>query len=101
MIELIMVIVIIGILAAVAIPRFISLQADAQDAACAANIGGIRSAISNFYARQALAGNADNWPATLASLVPDYLPTMPTCPAGSDYEDLYTGATGVINTHSH
>ena len=100
MIELIMVIVIIGILAAVAIPRFINLQSDAQDAACAANVGAIRSAISNFYARTALTGTA-TWPASLAALVTTYLSALPDCPVGSNYEDLYVSTTGVISTHSH
>ena len=56
MIELIMVIVIIGILAAVAIPRFIDLQRNAQQAACDANVGAIMAAISNYFARTELTG---------------------------------------------
>jgi prepilin-type N-terminal cleavage/methylation domain-containing protein len=51
LIELVMVIVIIGILAAVAIPKFISLKADADRAVCQSNVGAIRTALSNFYAK--------------------------------------------------
>jgi len=51
LIELVMVIVIIGILAAVAIPRFISLRNDARRAVCQSNVGAIRTALSNFYAQ--------------------------------------------------
>jgi prepilin-type N-terminal cleavage/methylation domain-containing protein len=51
LIELVMVIVIIGILAAVAIPKFISLKNDADRAVCQSNVGAIRTALSNFYAQ--------------------------------------------------
>jgi prepilin-type N-terminal cleavage/methylation domain-containing protein len=51
LIELVMVIVIIGILAAVAIPKFMSLKADAERAVCQSNVGAIRTALSNFYAK--------------------------------------------------
>ncbi|HRZ14295.1 MAG TPA: prepilin-type N-terminal cleavage/methylation domain-containing protein [Candidatus Omnitrophota bacterium] len=54
LIELIMVIVIIGILAAVAVPQFINLQQDAKKAVCQANVGAIRTALTNFYARYQL-----------------------------------------------
>ena len=104
MIELIMVIVIIGILAAVAIPRFIDLQKNAQQAACDANVGAIRAAISNYYARTALAG-AVAFPADLhAAAFLDYLTsdTLPVCALASDYDaDLYVSTTGVLSTHTH
>ncbi len=51
LIELVMVIVIIGILAAVAIPRFVSLRDDARKAVCQSNVGAIRTALSNFYSK--------------------------------------------------
>jgi MSHA pilin protein MshA len=51
LIELVMVIVIIGILAAVAIPRFMSLRAEAEKARCEADIGALRTGISGWYAK--------------------------------------------------
>ncbi|MGE5308833.1 MAG: type II secretion system protein [Deltaproteobacteria bacterium] len=51
LIELVMVIVIIGILAAVAIPKFVSLRKDAQRATCQSDVGAIRSALTAFYAQ--------------------------------------------------
>jgi prepilin-type N-terminal cleavage/methylation domain-containing protein len=51
LIELVIVIVIIGILAAVAIPKFISLKNEANRAVCQSNVGAIRTALSNFYAK--------------------------------------------------
>ncbi len=44
LIELVMVIIIIGILAAVALPRFVNLQADARLAKAQALFGSIRAA---------------------------------------------------------
>ncbi|MCK5706977.1 MAG: prepilin-type N-terminal cleavage/methylation domain-containing protein, partial [Candidatus Aureabacteria bacterium] len=43
LIELIMVIVILGILAAVAIPKFVNLSTQANEAACKSNLGAIES----------------------------------------------------------
>ena len=61
LIELIMVIVIIGILAAIAVPRFINLRADAQKAQCQGSASAIQTALSNYYARAALAGISAAW----------------------------------------
>ena len=54
LIELVMVIVILGIMAAVAIPQFINLSADANQAATNCVAGGMGSAMAtNFAARSA------------------------------------------------
>ena len=51
LIELIMVIVILGILASVAIPKFFDLQSDAKEAAEKGAVGGIRSGLQTYYAK--------------------------------------------------
>ncbi|MGC2519925.1 MAG: type II secretion system protein [Burkholderiales bacterium] len=57
LIELVVVIVILGILAAVALPKFIDLSAEANTAAAAGIAGGISSAAAvNYAARKASAG---------------------------------------------
>ncbi len=54
LIELVMVIVILGILAAVAIPKFVNLSADAKDSALKGVAGGLNSANAiNYAARSA------------------------------------------------
>ncbi len=101
LIELVMVIVILGILAAVAIPRYIDLQADAQAANNMAYVGTFRSAISMRFAQQLLRGGvpdvigstAAEAPATIAditaliaspSTVPSTLaPTAGACGVGT------------------
>lgn len=57
LIELVMVIVLIGILAAVAIPKFVDLGADAKDAALKGVAGGLTSASAvNYASRKANSG---------------------------------------------
>ena len=57
LIELVMVIVIIGILAAVAVPKFVDLQVDARDAAAKGVAGAIASGSSINYGAKKV-GNA-------------------------------------------
>lgn len=59
LIELVMVIVIIGILAAVAIPKFTGLTQEARIAATKGALGGMRAAIAIDYARSATSGTAE------------------------------------------
>jgi MSHA pilin protein MshA len=57
LIELIVVIVILGILAATALPRFINMQTEARVAAVNGMAGGIRSAVSVVQSKYILLGN--------------------------------------------
>ena len=54
LIELVMVIVILGVLAAVAIPKFVDLKSDAQVAALQGVVGGINSASAVNYAARSV-----------------------------------------------
>lgn len=69
LVELVIVIVVLGILAAVAIPKFFDFTTDANQAACEGALGGVRSGISNFYAYSATpsGGGTPAYP-TLAEL---------------------------------
>ena len=58
LIELVMVIVILGILAATALPRFIDLSSQAKLAASKGALGGIRAAVAISYASTAASGTA-------------------------------------------
>ena len=51
LIELIMVIVILGILAAVAIPQYFDLKSDANTAAEKGVVGGVRAGIQTYFAK--------------------------------------------------
>lgn len=66
LIELVMVIVILAILAAVAVPQYVNLTGTAKANATKATLGSIRAAIAVQYAKNAVAGAA-TYP-TLAEL---------------------------------
>ena len=51
LVELVIVIVVLGILSAVAIPRFLNFTGDANQAACKGALGGTRSAIAKTQFR--------------------------------------------------
>jgi prepilin-type N-terminal cleavage/methylation domain-containing protein len=55
LIELMIVVAIIGILAAIAIPQFAQLVAKSQEGACKGNLGTVRSALSIYY------GDTEGW----------------------------------------
>lgn len=58
LVELIIIIVILGILAAVAIPRYVNMKAEAADSAARAILGGLRGAATIVYANRVVTGNA-------------------------------------------
>ena len=58
LIELVIVIVILGILAAVAIPKYEDMREEARVATLKGQLGSIRSALAIQYARNALSGSA-------------------------------------------
>ncbi len=89
LIELIMVIVIIGILAAIAVPQFVDLSSSAQASQCKANQGSVDAASSIAYADSAIAGNAV-FPTVLAgSMFRDgNVPSCPTTPGNFAYDNV-------------
>lgn len=89
LIELVMVIVIIGILAAVAIPRFIDLQTSAKEAATKGGLGGLRATIAILYAQNLATSGGTNtsWPATTA--------IDAGMQYGSPKNEVNAGATGI------
>jgi len=58
LIELVMVIIILGVLAAIAIPKFVDLSSQAKVAATKSGLGAIRSVIAIEYAKNATSGTA-------------------------------------------
>jgi general secretion pathway protein G len=99
LIELLIVVIILGALAAIAIPRITTTTRDAQINACATNVDTLNTALEMY--------RIDNgsFPAALTTVTgdPNYFPDgAPTCPVtGSNYNSDYTAATGRVASHSH
>jgi len=95
LVELIVVIVIVGILAAVAVPKFLDLSDSAKAAACKQNQATIETAASVGYANAAIGGSA-GYPATVAAMVAAaLLAAEPVCPGdGADY--VYDNTDGTV-----
>ena len=88
LVELMVVVVIIGVLVAIAIPLFAGVQARARQNACDANARIIRGAVSMFQAEEETAADA-NQP-TIAELVAEgYLQETPVPPEGNAYGITY------------
>ena len=65
LIELVMVIVILGILAAMVLPRFIDLQSKARESATRGSLGAVRAAVAINYASRAIEGTQPYIPTTI------------------------------------
>jgi MSHA pilin protein MshA len=68
LIELVMVIVILGVLAAVALPKFVNLKDDASQAAVQGVAGALASASAINYASRSLGSTSTNYASTTAVL---------------------------------
>ncbi len=79
LVEIMIVVAIIGLLAAIAIPNFVKARQSAQRQACIANLKQIEGA-KTLWALDGGTGTP-----TMANLVPDYIKKTPECPAGGTY----------------
>ncbi len=94
LIELITVIVIIGLLAGVALPKFVDVSDNAEAAKCKANQVAVEGAASMAFADSAIAGNPQFPTALTASMFKHN--QIPTCPFdGSNIS--YNNTTGTAS----
>ena len=81
LVEIMIVVAIIAILAAVAIPNFVKYRRNSQAAACVSNLKQIEAAIEQAkMAGVTTPGKADLWGAG------KYIKSEPKCPAGGEYK---------------
>jgi general secretion pathway protein G len=87
--ELVVVIMILGILAAIAVPRLIGTSQEATDNGLRQTLGVIRTAIDQFQAEQGKLPGADGQEATFKTEMTDYLrgAAFPKCPVGQAKND--------------
>ncbi|MDO8536152.1 MAG: prepilin-type N-terminal cleavage/methylation domain-containing protein [Candidatus Omnitrophota bacterium] len=76
LVEIMIVVAIIGLLAAIAIPNFIRARQQAERQACIANLKQIQGAVQVWALDNNLAGTAVP---TEADLVPNYIKSWPRC----------------------
>jgi MSHA pilin protein MshA len=62
LVELVIIIVVLGIIAAVAVPKYLDITSEAKESSCKASLGALRSGISIWYAREAARGNDPTYP---------------------------------------
>ena len=98
LIELVVVIVILGILAAVAIPKYIDLSDKAEEASCQAQRGVVASACAIYYASIAAGGDTAAYPAAYTNTALYADGTVPSCPSSGTW--TYSATTGKITTCS-
>ena len=79
LIELVTVIVILGILSAVALPVYLDYRTDAKTSACKGALGALRAGIANFYAKSTTGGGTPAYP-TIAELGTVGSVMIDTCP---------------------
>jgi len=96
LIELVIIIVVLGILASVAIPKYKSIVAESREASCRGALGGLRSGISIFYANTAVTTGTATWPVmdslrTAGVVMEQSLPTNPYQTNAPD--SIVTGVT--------
>ena len=103
LIELILIIVVLGIMATIAIAKYQDLATDAKTSACKAALGGLRGGISTWYSKKVVAGQTmPLWPPidTLRSVgrvVINQIPPNPFQKPDSAPDSIVLGVTrGVI-----
>ena len=95
LIELMIVVAIIGILAAIAIPKFAELIRKAGEGSAKGNLGAIRSALSIYY------GDLEGtYPDTLSALTTNgkYIQAIPVAKAPNYHSDSSTSLAASANT---
>ena len=98
LIELVIIIAVLGIIAAVAIPKYVDMISDAKESACKGALGGLRSGISIYYANTALKTGSATWPdidsmQTVGVVMAQGLPPNPYQVDANAPDSIVTGVT--------
>ncbi len=102
LIELVIIIVVLGILAAVAIPKYQDITAEAKASAAKGALGSMRSGISIYYANAAVKTGTATWPPidsmrTVNVVMSQSMPANPFQATANAPDSIVTGVTkGVV-----
>lgn len=98
LVEIMIVVAIIGLLAAIAIPNFITARETARQNTCRANIRTMQGGLELAVFDGATAAGAKTAVELQAALVPNYIRTMPACASGGVYS---SNANNVVSCSIH
>ncbi len=98
LVEIMIVVAIIGILAAIAIPNFVKNRNQSQAKACISNMRQISTAAENYLTENNMAPFT-SWTAALVGTT-SYIKTEPKCPAAGTYTVTCAADTGAKVTCS-
>lgn len=93
LVEMVIVIIVLGILVGIAVPKYVGFKDAANKAAAKANISALRSAAAMYYAQQTVNTGAGSFPADTDALEALLEETL-VWPTGYGY--TYNSTTGAI-----
>jgi len=96
LIELVIILVLLGLLAAVAIPRYIDLREDARKAAAKATLDAARAALTLDFASAVAKGQSyslDITPSNITSVIEARLESPPKYPSGFSWVEVSDGSS--------
>lgn len=99
LVEIMIVVLIIGILLAIAVPQFVNARTQSQQSTCIANLSQIESAKEEWAMEAAQPATATP---TWSDLVTQYMKSQPNCPSGGTYtiQTLSVRPTCTISGHA-
>jgi len=97
LVELLIVVVILGILAAVAIPRFVTTKKESQTQACRSNLAAIQSKIEEYMFTSSVLPSAVDSLAHGGIDATSFPNGVPTCPVGNTPYTVTAGKVTCTN----
>ena len=98
LVEIMIVVLIIGILMAIAVPNFIQARQSSRKSSCIANLKQIDAGKEQFAMDAKLdTGATVNW----SDLTPTYMKSQPACPSGGTYTVAVVGTNPSCSSAGH
>ncbi len=95
LVEIMIVVAIIGILSAIAVPNFVRNRNEAQRKTCVANMRLIATSAENWRTENRMELIGDDWKTKLLGST-NYIEVEPTCPAGGTYSVTIDGTSEAV-----